>query len=114
VKEESKIKIKKAVFGKPYALKITIEEDSKILGWVYLYLIYNSQHKKPYGFLEDIYVEPRWRSQGLGNRLLESAIREAEKRGCYKILALSRKSRPEIHKWYERHGFKNYGIEFRK
>jgi len=39
--EKSKIKIKKTIFSKPSALKITIEEDSKVLGWVYLYLIYS-------------------------------------------------------------------------
>ena len=95
------------------AIKIVAREDGRMMGRVYLYLIYNDLHKRPYGLLEDVFVEEKYRGQGAGSKLLGAVIDEARRRGCYKLIGTVRKSRKRIHNWYEKLGFEDYGKEFR-
>lgn len=102
---------KKAIKGK--GIKFFIEVDRKEVGRAFLYILHNDLHEKPLGFLEDVYVNENLRGQGIGTKLLDKVINEARANGCYKIVATSRHSRPEVHKLYERIGFKDQGVEFR-
>jgi len=45
--------------------------------------------------------------------LVQAAIEEAKKIGCYKLVATTRHHREIVCAWYEKFGFKNYGAEFR-
>jgi GNAT superfamily N-acetyltransferase len=102
---------KKTVEGK--GVKFFIEIDGKEVGRAFLYILHNDLHEKPFGFLEDVYINENLRGQGIGTKLLDKVIKEARASGCYKIVATSRYSRPKVHKLYERLGFENQGIEFR-
>ncbi|MFA6548199.1 MAG: GNAT family N-acetyltransferase [Candidatus Magasanikbacteria bacterium] len=101
--------IEKSVAG----VKIFVEEDGKEIGRAWLYLIHNNLHIEPYGLLEDVYVDENYRKRGVGNKLLKKIIALAKEKKCYKLLATSRHSRKEVHGWYERLGFKEYGSAFR-
>lgn len=101
--------IKKDIYG----LKITANENGKVLGWVQLYIIGNERHDEPYAFLENLYIEEEYRSRGLGSQLVRAAIEESKKRNCYKIIGTSRTLKPEVHKFYIKNGFTNWGFEFR-
>ena len=96
-----------------YAVKITASENGKVVGWVYLYLIFQDRHDEPYGLVENLYVESDFRSRGIGKELIETLIKEAKNRQCYKLIATSRIGKGDVHSWYERLGFKNHGFEFR-
>ncbi len=98
---------------KPEAVKIIVEDNGKIVGRAYLYLINNDLHKEPYGLLEDVFVEENQRGKGTGTKLVQAVIDEAKKRDCYKLIATSRKSREQVHEWYLKFGFEDYGCEFR-
>ena len=98
---------------KSYAIKITAEENGNILGWAYLYIIFNEQGKGPYGFLEDVFVNEKNRGKGIGTQLIQAIISEAKKINCYKIIGTSRYERTEVHAMYTKLGFKDYGKEFR-
>lgn len=102
---------KKTVEGK--GIKFFIEIDGKEVGRAFLYILHNDLHEKPFGFLEDVYINENLRGQGIGTKLLNEIIEEAKRNECYKIVATSRYSRPKVHKLYERLGFENQGIEFR-
>ena len=52
--------------NKSYAIKVTAEEGGKILGWAYLYIMFNDLHKEPFGFLENVFVEESKRGKGVG------------------------------------------------
>ena len=82
-------------------------------GHIYLYIINNDLHTQPYALIEDLYVEPDYAGEGIGTKLLNTAISSARKEGCYKIIANSRLSRERIHTWYTKIGFVEYGKEFR-
>jgi GNAT superfamily N-acetyltransferase len=95
------------------AIKITAEEDGKVLGRSYLYIIKNDLHPEPYGFMEDVFVEESARGGGLGGELVKQVIEEAKDRGCYKLICTSRDGRDKLHEWYEKMGFRKHGSEFR-
>jgi GNAT superfamily N-acetyltransferase len=55
--------------------------------------------------VESMHVHPVWRSQGIGATLMEYAVAEARRLGCYRIQLTSNNARPEAHRFYERLGF---------
>lgn len=95
------------------AVKLTMDDAGDTIGHAYLYLIQNDLHSAPYGLLEDVFIEEAHRGKGYGSKLVEAAIAEAKARGCYKLIGTSRHERKEVHAFYERLGFRNYGLEFR-
>lgn len=95
------------------AIKFEIMADGQVVGRAYLYLIANDLGRGHYGLLEDVFVAEDYRGRGLGNELVKAVIQEARKQNCYKLIGTSRHSRPEVHEWYQRLGFKDYGREFR-
>lgn len=103
----------KKTLKKSQAIKIEAEKDGQVVGRAYLYLINNDLYEKPYGLLEDVFVEDSERGQGTGTELVKAVIEEAKYRGCIKLIGCSRYSRPNVHKWYESLGFIDYGKEFR-
>ncbi len=106
------IKIKR-ISIKHKAIKFEVFDGKKKIGRAYLYLIKNDLHKKPYGLLEDIYIDEKYRGQGIGTKLLNEVIKKARSLKCYKLIATSRFERKNIHNWYLKSGFKKYGYEFR-
>ncbi len=105
-----KIKQKKA---KCKGIKIFIKEDKQEVGRAFLYLLWNDLRGRYFGYLEDVYVDENFRGKGLGNKLVERIIDYAKKNDCYKIVATSRYGRDGVHKMYEKHGFENFGYEFK-
>ncbi len=96
-----------------YAVKFTASENGQVLGWAFLYLIFQDRHEEPYGLIENVYVYPEFRRRGLGTRLTEAVIEEAKKRNCYKLIGTSKMVNEKVHVLYERLGFKKIGYEFR-
>lgn len=91
----------------------SIVESEAEIARAYLYLMHNSLHQEPFGLLEDVYVAESYRGKGLGTKLVQQVIQTAKERGCYKLIATSRTSRPKVHKLYKDLGFKERGWEFR-
>ncbi|MBT3539136.1 GNAT family N-acetyltransferase [Candidatus Parcubacteria bacterium] len=107
------MELKKEMKMDAYAVKFVFEENGRTLGRAYLYIIHNDLHDRPYGLLEDLFVKEDQRGKGLGNKLVKEIIEEAKKRHCTKLIGTSRYARTEVHVWYEKLGFKDYGKEFR-
>jgi len=99
--------------NKSYAVKVTAEENGTILGSAYLYIMFNDLHKEPFGFLENVFVKEENRGKGIGSKLVEAVITEAKRQNCYKLIGTSRYENPEVHTFYNKLGFKDYGKEFR-
>jgi GNAT superfamily N-acetyltransferase len=88
-------------------------QGKKVIGRAFLFIIKNELHQKPYGLLEDLFVDEKYRGQGLGTMLVQQVIQKAKEAGCYKLLATSRFGRKEVHKFYKKLGFEKWGYEFR-
>ncbi len=107
------MKISKSTEKEVYAIKLQAEEDGQNIGRAFLYVLKNDLHTEPFGLLEDVFVEEEYRRKGIGRELVEAAIAEARNLGCYKLIATSRREKPELHEWYKKFGFKDHGLEFR-
>lgn len=94
-------------------IKLFIEKDGKEVARAFLYILRNDLHEEPFGLMEDVFVEEFLRERGLGTEIIKTLIDEAKQRGCYKLIATTRYSRKEVHEWYKRLGFRDYGKEFR-
>jgi len=55
--------------------------------------------------VESMHVDDRFRSRGVGGRLLEEALARAREAGCYRVQLTSNKARVRAHEFYRRHGF---------
>lgn len=95
------------------AFRISTKDGGREAGHVYLYLMRNDLHEQPVAFVEDLWVEEFARGQGHGTSLMRELISEAWRLGCYKIIAISRHAKPEVHEMYYRLGFVNWGVELR-
>lgn len=94
----------------PYYI-ISIFRGNKKIGSAYIYIIEN--RRGFYGLIEDIEILEEYRGQGVGKELVKNIIEIAKSEGCYKIIATSRASRKNVHKFYTSLGFKKWGYEFR-
>ncbi len=105
--------IHKEIKKEAYGIEFIAKEGDERVGRVFLYILYNDLHEEPFAFMEDVFVEEKYRKKGLGTELVKTAIDQAKAEGCYKIICTSRYDRETVHKWYEKLGFKNYGYQFR-
>jgi GNAT superfamily N-acetyltransferase len=94
-------------------LRLSLNRDGEEVARAFLYLMSNNLHEAPFGLLEDVYVDESYRGQGLGTEIVNAVIAEAKARGCYKLIATSRYTRPRVHELYLRLGFRDHGKEFR-
>lgn len=99
--------------AKSEGVRLFIRRDDREVARAYLFLVWNSLHDAPFGLLEDVYVDETSRGRGLGTEIVNAVIKEAKARGCYKLVATSRHTRPKVHELYLRLGFKDHGKEFR-
>lgn len=94
-------------------IKRILKENNREIARIRVYFINNNLHPQPYALIEDLFVQEKFRGKSYGTKLLQTAILEAQKKGCYKIIATSRYEREKVHEFYKKHGFKEYGKEFR-
>jgi GNAT superfamily N-acetyltransferase len=64
-----------------YGCVITATVDGLIVGVAYASTILSLEHGGWSGWLEELYVLPEWRSQGIGSRLLDAVVTIAHDRG---------------------------------
>ena len=95
--------------GKKIVLKIRGKEIARAR----IYFITNDLHDQPFALLEDVFVQEEFRGKGYGAQIVLAAIAEAKKGHCYKMVGTSRYAREEVHQFYTKLGFQDYGKEFR-
>ena len=93
--------------------KFSMVQNGKEVARAYLYLLSNDLHKRPFGFMEDVFVDEALRGQGIGTELVKKVIEEAKQRDCYKLICASRYDKPKVHELYQNLGFQEHGTEFR-
>ncbi len=100
---------------KTHGVRLAAFRDEQEVGRAWLYLLHNDLHTEPFGLLEDVWVDEKYRSEGIGGELVGVVIDRARAEGCYKLIATSRDdgTRDAVHAWYKRLGFEEWGTEFR-
>jgi GNAT superfamily N-acetyltransferase len=67
----------------------------------------------PSALVENVVVDERCRSQGIGAAMMHFAMDEARRAGCYKLALSSNLVRERAHAFYDRLGFERHGYSFR-
>lgn len=106
------MKIEKKII-KTKGIKLFVKKDDKEIAHAFLFILQNDFRKRRYGYMEDVFVDESLRGQGFGTELIKKIIKVAKKNNCYKIVATSRYDRTKLHVFYQRFGFKKFGIEFK-
>ena len=87
---------------------LVAKKDDEIAGSAFLFYLPIPAHGKPCAFLEGVVVDEKFRKRGIGTKLTQKAVELAKEKGAYKILFTSGFNRKDIHKFYEKLGFKKY------
>lgn len=73
-------------------------------------LLYERNHR--YGIIEDIVVNERLRSHGIGSILLESAVERMRESGMENVILESGVRNVEAHAFFRRHDFRDAAVMF--
>ncbi len=74
------------LFGdRPYAESIVAELDDLVIGFGLFFHTYSTFLTKPGLYLEDVFVLPKYRRQGIGKALMTSVAKIAFDRGCGRL-----------------------------
>lgn len=92
---------------------ITVNVGVAVAARAYVFFIKNSSGKK-FAFVEDVFVDEKFRGKGYARALYESIAYLAKDRKCYKIVACSRLEREGVHAMMAKLGYKKHGYEFRR
>ncbi len=91
--------------------------DPQHLLWVYerngSLLAYLSMHFRPYlfmlgqeAYLAELFVHPDQRGEGIGGRMLSEAEAEARRRGCTRMMLVTKRRRQSYQRgFYRKHGW---------
>jgi GNAT superfamily N-acetyltransferase len=74
------------LFGdRPYAEAIIAELENQSIGFALFFHNYSTFLTKPGLYLEDVFVRPEYRRQGVGKALLSTVAKIAVDRGCERL-----------------------------
>ena len=89
--------------------------DEHPVGTADLLLVPNLTHGgAAWAAVENVVVDPEWRSRGVGRALMRHAVGVAEAAGCHKVQLASSVERTGAHRFYERTGFSPEAVGYRR
>lgn len=89
--------------------------DGYITGMLVLLFSVSTALGMKVALLEDMIVDPDFRSRGIGNHLIQNAVRFAETEGFGRITLLTDAGNGRAHDFYKKNGFTRSGmVMFRK
>ena len=94
-------------------IKFYVEKGGKEIGRAFLYILSNELHKRPFGFMEDVFIDEDFRGNGIGSEIVKKIIEEAKKLDCYKLICASKHKEVRTQKLYFSLGFEDNGKELR-
>jgi len=85
--------------------------DGKAVGYVALCLKNFGYRKSKYVEIENIGVDPEYRSQGIGKLLMEKTVEWAKEQGATKLYVVAFWENKKAINFYKQHGFYESGLE---
>ena len=92
---------------------LVAELPEQIVGTFTLLVMDNLLHRgTPTAIVEAVAVDPECQGQGIGRQMMQWAMTEAHRAGCYKLVLSSNQRRDRAHVFYESLGFTRHGYSF--
>jgi GNAT superfamily N-acetyltransferase len=111
--EQAEMLFKKMQTYPNYKVYIAKNEE-EIVGTFALLIMDNLAHQgTPSGIVEDVAVLNNLQGKGIGKLMMEFAMVQCKKAGCYKLILSSNVKRKEAHAFYESLDFEKHGFSFR-
>jgi len=92
-----------AIVPNPNVIFVVAQDNQKTIGMGTVYLA--QKFGKKTGFVEDVVVNEQYRGQGLGQKVMETLIGEANKAHASQLYLTSRPDRVAGNKLYQKLGF---------
>jgi GNAT superfamily N-acetyltransferase len=104
---------------RPDEILLVAVRDGHVVGTNHILIFRHlARTLRPSAILENMVVDSRSRGAGVGDLLMEAALKVARRRGCYKLSLTSNRKRPRAHNFYENfgmtHSHKGYTIYLQK
>jgi ribosomal protein S18 acetylase RimI-like enzyme len=96
--------LKKRFDNKDSVIFIHVKDDI-FTGFILLYLSFSSVACSTYYILDDVYVTPTFRRQGVAKQLIDTAILFSKQENALKISLSTQRSNYKSHELYEKMGF---------
>jgi GNAT superfamily N-acetyltransferase len=96
------------------SVTLVAEIDGAVVGMVDMQYHQRLGDHRPQARVHDIVVTEAARRRGVGEALLTRAEELASKRGCFRMTLVTAGWREGTHRFYERHGWDDYGKWFVK
>jgi GNAT superfamily N-acetyltransferase len=102
--EESRARValREAIDSHDAVVLVATTEDGEIVGLCTAYYTIHAIRYGPRAWVEELAVDPGWRSKGIGSRLLDTAKGWARERGASHLKLDSSLARTDAHRFYER------------
>lgn len=94
------------------SVRLTVERGGHEVGHAWLYFIRSDLHSRPYGLLEDVWIDPHFQGNEHEMSLVRCVMRQAKDEGCYRLVVTSRTENEKVHELYKSLGFTIHGYEF--
>ncbi len=95
-----------ALLAHPGAHPFLLEVGGRITSSCVLFIHPNlSRGARPFGLIENVVTRTDCRRRGYATRLLDLVLALAWGRGCYKVMLLTGRTDPSVHRLYARAGF---------
>ena len=106
VEEERGREIFGRILTSPDLILFVAETNATLVGTCYLNIIPNlTRNAQPYAVIENVVTDVAARGQGIGQALIQHAVDHAFQAGCYKVMLMTGRKDPAVHRFYQRCGF---------
>lgn len=96
-----------SIVSNPMMHCLAIEQDGRLVSSCMLAILPNlSRAARPYGLIENVVTHAEYRQRGLGTAILRHALQIAWQAGCYKVMLMTGRKDPAVHRFYENAGFR--------
>lgn len=80
-------------------------QAERVVGVAYLSFMSSLEHPGTCGWLDELYVIPACRRQGIGSRLINAVVEHAARQGCTAVDLEVERSHANVETLYQRKGF---------
>jgi ribosomal protein S18 acetylase RimI-like enzyme len=87
-------------------LVLLVEEEDQTIGFGVISFAWTLEHGGKSAWLDELYVQPEYRNEGLGSMIVAQALQEAKRSGCRALDLEVNAGNSRAERLYERHGFK--------